>query len=86
MSRRIGIGAAVARTLAADGWRLLLTGLPEFDGAQPYGGDPEGVPALLGELGDPAHVRADLLDPAAPADLVGEALRWYGRLDKAPHL
>ncbi|MEU7933986.1 SDR family oxidoreductase [Micromonospora echinofusca] len=81
VSRRIGIGAAVARTLAADGWRLLLTGLPEFDDAQPYGGDPEGVPALLGELGDAAHVRADLLDPAAPADLVGEALRRHGRLD-----
>ncbi|MFJ6196461.1 SDR family oxidoreductase [Micromonospora sp. NPDC092111] len=82
VSRRVGIGAAVARTLAADGHRLLLTGLPGYDDAQPYGGDPDGVPALLAELGDAVdHVPADLLDPAVPADLVAEAVRRHGRLD-----
>ncbi|PWU54060.1 3-ketoacyl-ACP reductase [Micromonospora globispora] len=82
VSRRIGIGAAVARALAADGWRLLLTGLPAYDDAQPYGGDPDGVPALLAELGgDTGYLPADLLDPAAPAELVAEAVRRHGRLD-----
>lgn len=82
VSRRVGIGAAVARALAADGWRLLLTGLPGYDDAQPYGGDPDGVPALLAELGgDVRYLPADLLDPAAPARLVAEATRRYGRLD-----
>ncbi|MEU4567370.1 SDR family oxidoreductase [Micromonospora sp. NPDC023956] len=82
VSRGIGIGAAVARALAATGHRLLLTGLPRYDDAQPYGGDPQGVPTLLTELGGLArHVTADLLDPAAPAGLVAEAVRRYGRLD-----
>ncbi|SCL59233.1 3-oxoacyl-[acyl-carrier protein] reductase [Micromonospora yangpuensis] len=82
VSRRIGIGAAVARMFAADGWRLLLTGLPAYDDAQPYGGDPDGVPALLSELGDRAgFVPADLLDAAAPGELVTEAVRRHGRLD-----
>jgi 3-oxoacyl-[acyl-carrier protein] reductase len=82
VSRRIGIGAAVARSLAESGHRLLLTGLPEYDDAQPYGGDPDGVAALLAELGDRAdHLRADLSDPGTPAALVDEAIRRHGRLD-----
>jgi 3-oxoacyl-[acyl-carrier protein] reductase len=82
VSRRIGIGAAVARRLAASGHRLQLTGLPAFDEAQPYGGDPDGVPALLAELGGDARWRqADLTDPAAPAELVAETVRDHGRLD-----
>ncbi|MEH0934944.1 SDR family oxidoreductase [Micromonospora psammae] len=82
VSRRVGIGAAVARAVVADGHRALLTGLPAYDDAQPYGGDPDGVPALLAELGDTAgYLPADLLDPAAPAELVAEAVRRHGRLD-----
>lgn len=60
VSRRIGIGAAVARRFAAAGYRLQLTGLPAFDEAQPYGGDPDGVPALLTELAE----LAETTDPA----------------------
>lgn len=88
VSRRAGIGAAVARRFAVAGYRLQLTGHPGYDDAQPYGGDPDGVPALLAELskagvapGAAAYRPADLLRPAAPAELVAEAVRRYGRLD-----
>ena len=88
VSRRIGIGAAVARRFAASGYRLQLTGLPAFDEAQPYGGDPDGVPALLTELAgitgrddSVAYRVADLTDPTAPGALVTETVRRHGRCD-----
>ncbi|MEN3614536.1 SDR family oxidoreductase [Plantactinospora sp. ZYX-F-223] len=88
VSRRVGIAAAVARRFAAAGYRLQLTGLPGYDEAQPYGGDPEGVPGLLTELeqvtGDPDVARyraADLTSPTAPAELIETAVRTHGRLD-----
>lgn len=88
VSRRIGIGAAVARRFAAAGYRLQLSGLPGYDDGQPYGGDPDGVPALLAELtactGDPDRVRYQAVDlglPDAPAELVATAVRGHGRLD-----
>lgn len=82
VSRRVGIGAAVARRLTAGGHRTLLTGLPGYDAEQPYGGDPDGIPALLEELGGNAsYLPADLTDPDAPDALAAEAVRRYGRLD-----
>ena len=68
VSRRVGIGAAVDRILAADGHRLLLAGLPATTTPSPTGRNPVGVPALLAELGKTTgHVTsADLLDPGHP--------------------
>lgn len=84
-SRRIAIGAAVARRLAADGFAVLLHSWSTHDREQPWGEDPGGAQALvaeLGELGHPAaHVSADLSDPAAPARLVQAARDTFGRLD-----
>ncbi|MEV0719082.1 SDR family oxidoreductase [Asanoa sp. NPDC050611] len=81
ISRRVGIGAAVARRLAAGGHRLLLSGLPAYDDEQPYGGDPDGVAAIMAGLGDHHYSPADLSDPAAPAALVQGAVDRYGRVD-----
>jgi 3-oxoacyl-[acyl-carrier protein] reductase len=85
VSRRIGIGAAIARRLAGSGYALLLSGLPGYDAAQPYGGDPEGVPTLLAELREGGaaveYVPTDLLDPAAPGQLVAAAVLRFGRVD-----
>ena len=82
VSRRVGIGAAIARRLAAQGYRLLLTGLPAYDDAQPYGGDPDGIPGLLAELDCPAsYSAADLAEPGAPEGLVRAAVERFGALD-----
>jgi 3-oxoacyl-[acyl-carrier protein] reductase len=85
VSRRIGIGAALARRLGASGYSLLLTGLPAYDTAQPYGGDEDGVPALLSELSSTRitarYETADMLDPAVPAGLIASAVKRFGRVD-----
>ena len=82
ISRRVGIGAAVARRLAASGHRLLLTGLPAYDDEQPYGGDPDGIAAIMAEVGAGHEYRAaDLTEPTAPAALVSAAVERFGRVD-----
>ena len=84
-SRRIAIGAGVARRLVADGASLLLHSWSPHDAEQPWGADPGGVDALVEELrsagGTVEHVSADLADPAAPHALVETARSTFGRLD-----
>ncbi|WP_199522121.1 SDR family oxidoreductase [Geodermatophilus marinus] len=84
-SRRIGIGAAVARRLVADGAAVLLHSWSPHDAEQPWGADPGGAEALVAELraagAEVAHVAADLADPAAPASLVDAAREAFGHLD-----
>jgi 3-oxoacyl-[acyl-carrier protein] reductase len=85
VSRRGGIGAAIARRLAAEGARLFLTGWPPHDSTQPWGEDPEGGDRVAEELRrDGArveHLRADLADPAAPQQVVAAARAAFGRVD-----
>ena len=76
VSRRAGIGAAIARRLVADGARVLTTGWRAHDAAMPWGADAT-YPAIDGA----EHREADLADADAPRRLVDEAVRRYGRLD-----
>ena len=75
-SRRIGIGAAVCRALAAAGANVLFTHWGAYDAAMDYG-DPDGPDALLDELrglGVRAEaIAADLSRPEVPDSVLATA-------------
>lgn len=84
-SRRIAIGAAIARRAVAEGATVMLHSWEPHDAEQPWGADAGGVELLVEELrregGRVAHVSADLSDPGAPAALVATARDRFGHVD-----
>lgn len=88
MSRRAGIGWAIAERLVADRWAVSGTGWPLHDAEQPWGaesapGAASGqhiAPALDGAPGFD-WTAADLADASVPAALVDQHVARYGRLD-----
>jgi 3-oxoacyl-[acyl-carrier protein] reductase len=85
VSRRAGIGFAVARRLLTDGASVLVHGFAPHDTAQPWGADPVGAEGVLAALDAPedrlARVECDLADPDGPAALVDAAIERFGALD-----
>jgi 3-oxoacyl-[acyl-carrier protein] reductase len=85
VSRRAGIGFAVARRLLRDGARVLIHSYSPYDAGQPWGADAGGMDALIKELGGApdrlAHVEADLADPAAPQRVISSAMSAFGAVD-----
>jgi 3-oxoacyl-[acyl-carrier protein] reductase len=89
VSRRTGIGYAVARRLAALGASLFLHHYAPHDRDQPWGEDPggpqavvSGVRAALAVTGAAVHhLELDLARPDAPAQLIGAAAGAAGHLD-----
>lgn len=68
-----GIGAAIARRFAADGWRVAVH----------FHASPDSAAEVLESLAGSGHVavRADLRDPAAIAAMVEEAAAALGGID-----
>jgi 3-oxoacyl-[acyl-carrier protein] reductase len=78
VSRRAGIGFAIAARLIARGDRVVVHSWAPHDREQPWGADdPE---AVLAELGRPPAIEADLAAPEAPAALVARARDAAGPL------
>ena len=81
VSRRAGIGYAIARRLAGLGASLVIHHYAPHDRDQPWGADPGGLDAVIGgvteALADPGaavwHQEADLSDPDAPSRLIETA-------------
>lgn len=84
VGRLAGIGAGIARQLAADGWDLVLTYWQDYDARMPWGIQPDDVVRLTAELeviGVRVHtLPADLQDPAAAELLMAQATRLAGPL------
>lgn len=85
VSRRIGIGAAIATALAEAGAAVFLTYYRAYDAAiysGNYGDDAGAILAVLRSMGaSVAAQEIDLADPAAPAQIFDEAERALGAVD-----
>ncbi len=85
VSRRRGIGFAIASQLLSEGAEVFVQSWSQHDRDQPWGADPGGTEAILSELssfGGPVHsAEVDLADPQAPYALVDRARVALGRLD-----
>ena len=89
VSRRAGIGYAVARRLAALGASLFLHHYAPHDREQPWGSDPGGAEAVIagvrsalaGTSASVHHLELDLARPEAPSQLIEVAAEALGHLD-----
>lgn len=84
VSRRAGIGFAVARRLLGLGARVLVQSWQPYDASTSWGADPGGVEAVVSELaavGEVAHLAADFSDPDSPRAVVAAARDAFGHLD-----
>ena len=81
VSRRSGIGFAVARRLRELGVDVFIQGFPPHDAELPRGADPVGMPALAAELGAAGELECDFADPGAPAACLAAAADALKHLD-----
>jgi 3-oxoacyl-[acyl-carrier protein] reductase len=85
VSRRNGIGFAIARRLLTLGAGVFIQSWTPHDAAQEWGPDPVGIEgviaALASEGGRLEHLEADFADPAAPARVIQAANAAFGHVD-----
>lgn len=85
VSRRAGIGFAIAQRLLRDGAKVLLHSFSTHGAEQSSGADSGGMDALVNELGGVSgrlqHIEADLGDPSAPRQVIEKAIEAFGAVD-----
>jgi 3-oxoacyl-[acyl-carrier protein] reductase len=80
VSRRAGIGYAIAHSLGAAGAAVFVQGWAAHDAAQAWGAERGGTEAVARELEAP-FAEVDFADPGAPEQLVAAAVEAVGPLD-----
>lgn len=82
VGRSIGIGAGIARQLAASGWDIALTYWTPYDRRMEWGAEDGAAASIAQELAGAgartAAIEADLTDPDAPARIFDEAEQRLG--------
>ena len=85
VSRRKGIGFAIAQGLAMLGADVFIHSFSPYDASQPWGADPDGIPAIITTLQKHgtriAHTEADLLDATAPNRIINAAVEAFEHID-----
>jgi 3-oxoacyl-[acyl-carrier protein] reductase len=84
VTRRVGIGAAIARELARAGAKVFVAFFRKYDRTQTWGLLPSETDDLLQELSALSEVNGleiDLSLPTAPRELMEQVLTRYGRVD-----
>lgn len=85
VSRRKGIGFAIAQRLAILGADVFIHSFSPFDAGQAWGGDLDGMPALIAMLQEHgtqiAHAEGNFLDPAVPRQVMETAVQIFGHID-----
>jgi 3-oxoacyl-[acyl-carrier protein] reductase len=85
VSRRDGIGFAIAQRLLADGFRVFLHSWAGHDQDQPWApgeGELELAIEALGGVSDRlSHIEADFASPEEPARVIEQAIERFGAVD-----
>ncbi len=85
VSRRKGIGFAIAQQLAIMGADVFIHSFSPYDAKQEWGADPDGIVGLIATLQEHgtriANAEGNFLDPAVPSQIVDAAVQTLGHID-----
>jgi 3-oxoacyl-[acyl-carrier protein] reductase len=85
VSRRRGIGFAIARRLLGDGLNVIIHSWAAHDAEQPWSPGPGELTSVIDELGGLGarldHIEADFADPDAPRMVIEHVVDRFGAVD-----